>query len=108
MISVLVVDDDFMVARVHQGVVSRVDGFAVVGTRHTGADGGEGFRAEGSGVEGRGYTAGDEGSDGIREVRSAGDEVGGAKGADGGFVGSGSGGDYSDALGRGECECEAA
>lgn len=38
MTRVLVVDDDFMVARVHTGFVSRVDGFEVVGTSHTGAD----------------------------------------------------------------------
>jgi response regulator of citrate/malate metabolism len=38
MIRVLVVDDDFMVARVHTGFVSRVEGFEVVGTVHTGAD----------------------------------------------------------------------
>jgi response regulator of citrate/malate metabolism len=38
MISVLVVDDDFMVARVHHGFVERVPGFQVVGEAHTGAD----------------------------------------------------------------------
>jgi len=38
MIRVLVVDDDFMVARVHSGFVARVPGFEVVGTAHTGAD----------------------------------------------------------------------
>ena len=38
MIRVLVVDDDFMVARVHTEFVSRVEGFEVVGTCHTGAD----------------------------------------------------------------------
>ncbi|TDD00300.1 response regulator [Saccharopolyspora terrae] len=38
MIRVLVVDDDFMVAKVHSGYVSRVDGFEVVGVAHTGAD----------------------------------------------------------------------
>ncbi|RJL26621.1 response regulator [Bailinhaonella thermotolerans] len=38
MIKVLVVDDDFMVARIHTGYVSRVPGFTVVGTAHTGAD----------------------------------------------------------------------
>jgi response regulator of citrate/malate metabolism len=37
-IGVLVVDDDFMVARVHTGFVERVPGFAVVGTAHTGSD----------------------------------------------------------------------
>jgi two-component system CitB family response regulator len=37
MISVLVVDDDFMVARVHRGFVERVPGFHVVGEAHTGA-----------------------------------------------------------------------
>jgi len=37
-IRVLVVDDDFMVARVHTGFVSRVEGFEVVGTCHSGAD----------------------------------------------------------------------
>jgi response regulator of citrate/malate metabolism len=36
MIRVLVVDDDFMVARIHQGFVSRVDGFEVVGTANSG------------------------------------------------------------------------
>jgi response regulator of citrate/malate metabolism len=38
MIDVLVVDDDFMVARIHTGFVERVDGFRVVGTASTGAD----------------------------------------------------------------------
>lgn len=37
MIDVLVVDDDFMVARIHTGFVERVDGFRVVGSCHTGA-----------------------------------------------------------------------
>jgi response regulator of citrate/malate metabolism len=37
-IGVLVVDDDFMVARVHTGFVERVPGFTVVGARHTGAE----------------------------------------------------------------------
>jgi response regulator of citrate/malate metabolism len=37
-IRVLVVDDDFMVARVHTGFVSRVPGFTVVGTAHTGSE----------------------------------------------------------------------
>ena len=38
MIRVLVVDDDFMVAKVHCGYVERVPGFAVAGVAHTGAD----------------------------------------------------------------------
>jgi response regulator of citrate/malate metabolism len=38
MIRVLVVDDDFMVAKVHRGFVERVPGFAVVGVAHTGAE----------------------------------------------------------------------
>ncbi|MFC4007839.1 response regulator [Nonomuraea purpurea] len=38
MIRVLVVDDDFMVARIHSGYVSRVPGFSVVSMAHTGAD----------------------------------------------------------------------
>ena len=38
MIRVLVVDDDFMVARIHTGFVQRVAGFEVVGSRHTGRD----------------------------------------------------------------------
>ncbi len=37
MIDVLVVDDDFMVARIHRGFVERIEGFRVVGTAHTGA-----------------------------------------------------------------------
>lgn len=37
MIRVLVVDDDFMVAKVHKGFVERVPGFEVVGVAHTGA-----------------------------------------------------------------------
>jgi response regulator of citrate/malate metabolism len=37
-IRVLVVDDDFMVAKVHSGYVSRTPGFEVVGVAHTGAD----------------------------------------------------------------------
>lgn len=35
---VLVVDDDFMVARVHAAFVQRTPGFSVVGTAHTGAE----------------------------------------------------------------------
>lgn len=38
MISVLVVDDDFRVAKIHSSFVSRVDGFQVVGLAHSGAD----------------------------------------------------------------------
>jgi response regulator of citrate/malate metabolism len=38
MIRVLVVDDDFMVARVHRGFVDRVPGFTTVGVAHNGAD----------------------------------------------------------------------
>jgi response regulator of citrate/malate metabolism len=37
-ISVLVVDDDFRVARIHTGFVERTEGFTVVGSRHTGAE----------------------------------------------------------------------
>jgi response regulator of citrate/malate metabolism len=37
-IRVLVVDDDFMVAKVHSGYVARTDGFEVVGVAHTGGD----------------------------------------------------------------------
>jgi response regulator of citrate/malate metabolism len=37
-IEVLVVDDDFMVAKIHSGFVERTPGFAVVGLAHTGAD----------------------------------------------------------------------
>jgi response regulator of citrate/malate metabolism len=37
MIGVLIVDDDFMVAKVHAGFVGALDGFAVVGTAPTGA-----------------------------------------------------------------------
>ncbi|HET7800389.1 MAG TPA: response regulator [Humibacillus xanthopallidus] len=36
MIRVLVVDDDFMVARIHRGFVERIDGFEVVGSAQTG------------------------------------------------------------------------
>lgn len=38
MTRVLVVDDDFMVARIHRGFVERVDGFEVVGTAQTGEE----------------------------------------------------------------------
>ncbi len=38
MITVLVVDDDFMVARIHTRFVERTDGFEVVGTASTGAE----------------------------------------------------------------------
>jgi len=38
MIRVLVVDDDFMVARIHTAFVERTDGFEVVGTARTGAE----------------------------------------------------------------------
>jgi response regulator of citrate/malate metabolism len=38
MIDVLVVDDDFMVSRIHRGFVERVPGFRVVGTAHTGRE----------------------------------------------------------------------
>jgi two-component system CitB family response regulator len=37
-IRVLVVDDDFMVARIHSGYVARMPGFEVVATAHSGAD----------------------------------------------------------------------
>jgi response regulator of citrate/malate metabolism len=37
-IGVLIVDDDFMVAKVHAGFVGALDGFEVVGTASTGAD----------------------------------------------------------------------
>ncbi|NUP03534.1 MAG: response regulator [Nonomuraea sp.] len=37
-VRVLVVDDDFMVARIHSGYVSRVPGFEVVSVAHSGAD----------------------------------------------------------------------
>ena len=37
MTSVLIVDDDFMVAKVHAGFVAALDGFEVVGTASTGA-----------------------------------------------------------------------
>ncbi|MGL5860581.1 MAG: response regulator, partial [Phycicoccus sp.] len=38
MIRVLVVDDDFMVARIHVGFVERVDGFEVAGVARSGAE----------------------------------------------------------------------
>ena len=38
MIDVLVVDDDFMVARVHAGFVERTDGFRVAGTARSGQE----------------------------------------------------------------------
>ena len=38
MITVLVVDDDFRVARIHAAFVDRVEGFHTVGVAHTGAD----------------------------------------------------------------------
>ena len=41
MIRVLVVDDDFMVARIHVGFVGRVEGFEVVGVAHSGAEAAE-------------------------------------------------------------------
>lgn len=37
MINVLVVDDDFMVAKVHQGFVERIEGFTVTGVAGSGA-----------------------------------------------------------------------
>jgi response regulator of citrate/malate metabolism len=37
-ITVLVVDDDFRVARIHSAFVNRVEGFRAVGVAHTGAD----------------------------------------------------------------------
>jgi response regulator of citrate/malate metabolism len=37
-IRVLIVDDDFMVARIHTAFVERTDGFEVVGTARTGAE----------------------------------------------------------------------
>lgn len=37
-LTVLVVDDDFMVARVHSGFVEKTAGFTVVGVAHSGAD----------------------------------------------------------------------
>lgn len=38
MIRVLIVDDDFMVAKVHSGYVNKTPGFGVVGVAHTGLD----------------------------------------------------------------------
>lgn len=38
MVRVLVVDDDFMVAKVHSGYVAKTPGFTVAGVAHTGAD----------------------------------------------------------------------
>lgn len=38
MIRVLIVDDDFMVAKVHAGFIQRTPGFSVVGAAHTGAE----------------------------------------------------------------------
>jgi response regulator of citrate/malate metabolism len=38
MIKVLIVDDDFMVAKVHSGFVRQTPGFEVVGAAHTGAE----------------------------------------------------------------------
>ena len=38
MIGVLIVDDDFMVAKVHAGFVAALDGFEVVGTASSGTD----------------------------------------------------------------------
>jgi response regulator of citrate/malate metabolism len=38
MIRVLIVDDDFMVAKVHSGYVAKTPGFEVVGVAHNGAD----------------------------------------------------------------------
>ncbi|MEO5710957.1 MAG: response regulator [Nocardioidaceae bacterium] len=38
MIEVLVVDDDFMVARIHTGFVGRTPGFTVTGVAHSGAE----------------------------------------------------------------------
>ncbi len=37
MIKVLIIDDDFMVAKVHAGFIQRTPGFAVVGVAHSGA-----------------------------------------------------------------------
>ncbi|MFJ4029842.1 response regulator [Paenarthrobacter sp. NPDC089989] len=37
MIKVLIVDDDFMVAKVHAGFIQRTPGFVVLGVAHTGA-----------------------------------------------------------------------
>ena len=38
MIDVLIVDDDFMVAKIHRGFVERTAGFQVVGVAHNGAE----------------------------------------------------------------------
>lgn len=38
MIRVLIVDDDFMVAKVHSGYVAKTPGYEVVGVAHTGTD----------------------------------------------------------------------
>jgi response regulator of citrate/malate metabolism len=38
MIKVLIIDDDFMVAKVHAGFIQRTPGFAVVGAAHSGAE----------------------------------------------------------------------
>ena len=46
MITVLVVDDDFRVARIHSAFVDRVEGFRTVGVGQTGARGGRTGRAD--------------------------------------------------------------
>ena len=38
MISVVVIDDDFRVAKIHSSFVARIDGYEVVGVAHSGAD----------------------------------------------------------------------
>lgn len=38
MISVVIVDDDFRVARIHSSFIQRIDGFEVVGVAHSGAE----------------------------------------------------------------------
>jgi response regulator of citrate/malate metabolism len=38
MIRVLIIDDDFMVAKVHAGFIQRTPGFSVVGAAHSGAE----------------------------------------------------------------------
>ena len=38
MIRVLIIDDDFMVAKVHAGFIQHTPGFSVVGAAHTGAE----------------------------------------------------------------------
>jgi response regulator of citrate/malate metabolism len=72
-IGVLVVDDDFMVARIHRGYVERLPGFRVLGEAHTAAEALQSVEAQRPGLVLLDiYLPDRSGLDVLREVRASG------------------------------------